>query len=121
MERSLVDERGRRQALQTRVDELQRDRRALEDQLSADVLSQALRRVRDLESEVVRLRVLPSGGAAAPRKPKSPDLEYADDQLRSALGCRVDTIDWAAGLLLIHAGNGDILDGVRERIIQKGR
>lgn len=117
LERALVDERGRRQALSEECQRLREDRRQLEQQLSADALTQALRRVRELEAEVVRLRVLPGGGAAA-RKPKSPDLEYQDDRLQAALGCRVDTIDWAAGLLLIRAGNGDILDGVRERLMR---
>lgn len=115
----LVDESGRRHALTEECQRIKEDKRAVEEQLSGDVLSKALRRNQELESEVQRLQLVP--GASPSRPKKSSDLERADELLQSALGCRVDNLDWSKGLLLIKAGNGDILDGVRERIIQKGR
>jgi hypothetical protein len=117
LEKALVDERGRRHALTEECQRLKDDKRALDEQLSADVLSKALRRNHELESELQRLRLVP--GAAPVRPKKSPDLERADELLQSALGCRVDTLDWSRGLLLIKAGNGDILDGVRERLLYR--
>lgn len=117
LERALIEERGRRQALSEECERLRSDKRALEEQMSSDVLSQTLRRNQELESEVQRLRLVP--GAAPSRPKKSADLERADELLQSALGCRVDTLDWSKGLLLIKAGNGDILDGIRECLIYR--
>lgn len=119
LERALIDERGRRQALSEECRALKEEKQKLEEQFSGDVLSRALRRNHELESELERLRLVP--GAAPNRPKKSADLERSDEQLASVLGCRVDTLDWSRGLLLIKAGNGDILDGVRERIILGAR
>jgi len=116
-EKMAIEERGRRQALQSRVDELEGEKKALFDQLSTDVLSQKLKENQELLSEVQRLRLVP--GAPQKRPEKSADLQRQDDDLGSVLKCRVDTLDWPRGIMLIKAGNGDMLDGIRERILMK--
>lgn len=70
-----------------------------------------------MEAKLIRLRAMPVGSSSR-ESAKNADLQYQDDQLRAFLGCKVDTIDWARGLLLLNAGNGDVLDGVRERLLK---
>lgn len=109
------EERSSRQATVKKLEDAEAEIRALKKELSMDKFSAALRRVKELEAEVQRLAHAP-GMEAAPR-PKSENLLRTEGDVSAALnGAKANIIDWGRGLMLLSAGNGDVLEGICERI-----
>lgn len=117
LEQALNDERRRRHLAEEKIEKSKSDIRALEDQLSRDALSAALRETAKLKAELLRIKAAGASGSTAAIDARSEDLKRLDDQLSGKLHCKVQTLDWAKGLLLINAMNGDLLEGIREGLL----
>jgi hypothetical protein len=115
LEQLVNEERSSRQAQQRKVEHLEAEVRSLQGELSMDKFSAALRRVKELEAEVQRLAHAP--GTETVQPPKSENVKRTEEDLSAALSnAKANIIDWSKGLMVISAGNGDVLDGVCDRI-----